>query len=419
MNEINLRNVLAQATESEAVEIFQQTLRQCVRRAFYDAMEEEVNLLCGAKYKPSESEYKRAGSEHGSAYLEGEKEAVIRPRVRTAEGEVTLEVYKAASSQRNIFKEVVSYLGQGLSQRGAARVNPKSLSKSAASRMWYEKSLEQLNELRTRKLTDYDLVCLMIDGIRIAEGIWLIVAMGIDLAGNKIMLDFEEGSSENATLVGELISRLKERGVDSPKDRPFLVVRDGSCSIKKAVKKHWPDAIQQECLVHMQRHTRDKLRTRDKADFDICCNRLREAQGLEAGAEAFADLLDFLSERNAAAALALRERREDLTAFYRLNLPSTLNITFLNTNCIENSFRNWREATGNVKRWSLKRDMVSRWGASGMLWAESGFNKIRHATDLGALAAALSASVTSSSLRLEDSTPADNAEDKPCTTTTR
>ncbi len=57
MNEINLREVLAQASEHEAVELLQQTLRQSVRMALYAAMEQEVNLLCGAKYKPSESEY--------------------------------------------------------------------------------------------------------------------------------------------------------------------------------------------------------------------------------------------------------------------------------------------------------------------------------------------------------------------------
>jgi len=206
--------------------------------------------------------------------------------------------------------------------------------------------------------------------------------MGIDSEGNKIMLDFEEGSSENSTVVSELINRLKKRGVDSSLKRQLLVIRDGSPAIKKAVLKHWPEAIQQECLIHMQRHTRDKLRTRDRSEFYSYCSCLRDAQGKDAGEEAFSDLLDFLSERNAAAAIALKARKEDLIAFYSLNVPKTLNVTFLSTNCIENSFRNWREATGNVKRWSLKRDMVSRWSASGMLWAESGFNKIRHAKDL-------------------------------------
>jgi putative transposase len=418
MNEINLREALAQASEVRAVELLQETLRQSVRLALYDAMEQEVNLLCGGKYKPSESEFKRAGSEVGSVYLNGEKEAVTRPRVRNEKGEVKLEVYQAASSQRNLFNEVVGYMEQGLSQRGAARNKADGLSKSSASRMWLEKSLEQLEVVRTRELSSHDFVSLMIDGVRLAEGIWIIVALGIDMDGNKMMLDFAEGSSENATVVGDLIQRLKERGVDSKEERPLLVVRDGSKAIKKAVSKHWPNAIQQECLIHMQRHSRDKLRTRDRADFDNLCKVLREAQGEEAGKEAFDDLIDFLSERNAAASLALKERRDDLIAVHKLNVPSTLNVTFLNTNCIENSFRNWREATRNVKRWSVKNDMVSRWSASGMLWAESGFNKVRHASDLGALAAALSASVPSSSLRSSDSTPANNAQNS-CTQTTK
>lgn len=395
MNEITLRGALAQASQSESVEIFQQTLKHSVRLALYAAMESEVNELCGAKYHPNGTENRRAGSERGGAYLEGQKEAITRPRVRNEEGEVSLEVYRAASSQRNLFDEVVAYMEQGLSQRGASRIKSNSLSKSAASRMWVEKSMEQLKLLRNRDISSLDLIALMIDGIRLADGIWVIIALGIDLAGNKMMLDFEQGSSENFTAVGDLINRLKHRGVSSQEARRLLIVRDGSQAIKKAIDKHWSSAVQQECLVHMQRHTRDKIRRRDRADFDIHCTNLRQAQGKEAGNEAFDELIDYLSERNAAAAHALANRRDSLLAFHGLEVSSTLNVTFLSTNCIENSIANWREATGNVKRWNLKSDMVSRWTASGMLWAESGFNKIRHASDLPALAVALAVSAPS------------------------
>jgi hypothetical protein len=109
---------------------------------------------------------------------------------------------------------------------------------------------------------------------------------------------------------------------------------------------------------------------------------LREAQGRQAEEEAFDELLDFVSERNAAAALALENRKDALLAFHRLDVPSTLNVTFLSTNLIENVLRNWREATGNVKRWNEKEDMIPRWMASGLLWAEAGFRRIRHAEDL-------------------------------------
>lgn len=395
MNETTLREALAQAPQSEAIEIFQQTLKQSVRLALYAAMEQEVNELCGAKYNPNDTENRRAGSEQGVAYLEGERESVIRPRVRDEEGEVSLEVYRAASSQRNLFAEVVAYMEQGLSQRGAGRIKSNSLGKSAASRMWVEKSIEQLQLLRSRDIGSTELIALMIDGIRLADGIWVIVALGIDLEGNKSMLDFEQGSSENATAVSDLIARLKQRGVGVDEARRLLIVRDGSQAIKKAIDKHWPSAVQQECLVHMQRHTRDKLRPRDRSDFDLHCKNLRQAQGKQAGEEAFDELIDYLSERNAAAALALGKRSVCLLGFHRLEVSSTLNVTFLSTNCIENAIANWREATGNVKRWNLKGDMVSRWTASGMLWAESGFRKVRHAGDLPELAAALAVSVPS------------------------
>ena len=152
-----------------------------------------------------------------------------------------------------------------VSERRACRAKGKGLSKSTASRMWVAKSLEQLQHPRKRPLDQVDLVTLMISGIQLAEGVWVIVALGIDLEGNKPMLDFEQGSSENATAVGELIGRLKKRGVGSEQARRLLIVRDASRAIKKAVNKHWASAVPQECLEQMQRHPRDNLRARDRS----------------------------------------------------------------------------------------------------------------------------------------------------------
>jgi len=149
-------------------------------------------------------------------------------------------------------------------------------------------------------------------------------------------------------------------------------------------------------LIHQERNVLEKLRRRDRAEGIGYFKRLREAQGKEAGEEAFEELVDFVSERNAAAALALNERREALLTVHRLEVPSTLNATLLNTNIIENMIRNWRAATGNVKLWNEKETMVPRWVASGMLWAEAGFRKVRGYRDLGALSAALATSSPSS-----------------------
>jgi len=118
-----LKTAFLQGDESQASELFNEMLRTSVRLGLFAAMEEEINSLCGAKYFPDpDSDYQRAGSEIGSAYINGQKEQIHRPRVRHKEGgEVKLTTYQAASSQRNLFAEVVSALGEGISSRGMTR----------------------------------------------------------------------------------------------------------------------------------------------------------------------------------------------------------------------------------------------------------------------------------------------------------
>lgn len=387
-----------QGEEREAAKLFHQMLRQSVRAGLFAAMAEEVEALCGPRYRPDhQSLCHRAGSEAGVAYLDGGKESIRRPRVRhDTDGEVRLATYEAASSPLGLFDQVVAAVAQGLPVRGVERAMDKAVSKSTVSRMWAEKSREQLEVLRNRPLADADWLAVLIDGVWLTRELCVVVAVGIDMEGRKRVLDFEQGPSENTTVITTLIGRLEQRGVKTDGQRRLLVLRDGSQAIAAAAQRMWPDAIQQECLVHAHSNLRDKLRRRDRADLDLRFKAFREAQGAKAGEEAFEDLLDFVSERNAAAALALQSRKDALLAFHRLDVPSTLNITFLSTNLIENVLRNWREATGNVKRWNEKEDMVPRWMATGLLWAEAGFRRIRHAEDLPRLAAALSLSAPSS-----------------------
>lgn len=416
MNYQKLEEAFLQGDEVEAAELFNAMMRKSVRLGLLAALEEEVASLCGPKHYPApESPYHRAGSEKGSAYINGSKESITRPRVRHEDdGEIELKLYRAARSQRNIFTEVVSAVAEGMSTRGVTRHTKGAISKSAASRMWVEKSMEQLDFLRGRPLDDLNLLAVQIDGVAVGNQM-IILAVGIDSEGQKHALDFEVGSSESKAVVGALIKRLSKRGVTEPETRRLLVIRDGSAAIASAVRQHWPQAYQQECLIHQERNVLDKLRRRDRAEGIIHFKRLRDAQGKKAGEEAFEELLDFVSERNAAAALSLKERIDALLCVHRLEVPSTLNATLLNTNIIENMIRNWRSATGNVKLWQEKETMVPRWTASGMLWAEAGFRKVRGYRDLGALAASLEAS-TPSSLR-SSSEDASSEEETHCSPT--
>jgi transposase-like protein len=336
-----------------------------------------------------------------------------------SDGEVTLESYRAASSQEGLFEQIVGLVSEGMSQRGVERASKGTISKSAVSRMWEEKSREQLALLRERPLDQCEWLAVMIDGVFIGSKGCVLIALGVDVSGRKQVLDFEPGNSESQETVSRLIGRLEKRGVRGAEDTGLLVVRDGSKAIASAVSRCWPEALQQACLVHVERNIADRLRRRDRSESQRLFKCLRQAEGREAGEEAFDDLREFLAERNAAAALTLSERRDEILCLHRLGVPATLNLSFLSTNAIENLIRNWREHTNNIKRWNLKSDMIERWTASGLLWAESGFRRIRHHDDLPKLREALarsftaSASATGSSLRSEPSTPSEPVNEIP------
>ena len=82
------------------------------------------------------------------------------------------------------------------------------------------------------------------------------MAAGITAEGEKCVLDFELGSSENAEVCRGLLRRLDRRGFTCK--RRLLAVLDGSDELKLALKEFFPDAVVQRCLVHKERNLRAK-----------------------------------------------------------------------------------------------------------------------------------------------------------------
>lgn len=56
---------------------------------------------------------------------------------------------------------------------------------------------------------------------------------------------------------------------------------------------------------------------------------------MEAGEEAFGELLEFVRKKNQAAAECLENWREGIMAFHGFDVLSTVNVTYLNTTVIE------------------------------------------------------------------------------------
>ena len=125
---------------------------------------------------------------------------------------------------------------------------------------------------------------------------------------------------------------------------------------------------------------------RHHGELDRLFKRLRRAEGLKAAEEVVVELKKFLKGKNAQALASLEEAGDELLAVHGLGAPSTLNTTLLNTNCIENPFRNVRAKTRRVSRWRTDTNMASKWLAYALLEAERGFRRINHCKDMKHLA---------------------------------
>jgi putative transposase len=194
---------------------FQQMIRSAVRGAAEALMVEEVVKLCGELYRPVKgSGYRRAGSEKGVLRYDGQKEAICRPRVRTAAGsrEVTLESYAQMSQVANHEELIAQMLSEGISCRGLSRATAGALGKSAIAQQWARKGAEQLEKLRSRDLSTESWAGLMVDGIFLSSDLCVIIALGITAEGGKQVLDFEVGASESASCAQALMARLSARG---------------------------------------------------------------------------------------------------------------------------------------------------------------------------------------------------------------
>jgi putative transposase len=102
----------------------------------------------------------------------------------------------------------------------------------------------------TRRLDDLDLVVFMADGVHFGEST-CVAALGIGIDGTKHPLAVEEGSTENATLVTDLITGLRDPGLDVTK--PILAVLDGAKALTRAVKDVFDRPLIQRCQQHRSR----------------------------------------------------------------------------------------------------------------------------------------------------------------------
>jgi len=242
------------------------------------------------------------------------------------------------------------------------------------SEHFIEASRAKLKELMERRLDKMNLCALLVDATPF-QGQQMIAALGIGHDGKKTILGIRQGATENATVVGELLGDLMNRGLDFTAPRVYVL--DGGKALHTAVRKYAGEAAPiQRCQVHKRRNVLDHLTEEDKP---IIAKKLNDAYALEDYAAA-KQMLDGLHRElmhlNPSAARSLSEGLDETLTVLKLHVPAQLRKTLASTNLIESAFSIVETVCRNVKRWH-GGDQRERWIGSGLLVAERQFRRVR------------------------------------------
>ena len=244
----------------------------------------------------------------------------------------------------------------------------------------------KLEQLPGRSLTGLSLCALSIDGT-IFKGEHLVVAIGLDRFGCKIVLGIRQGATENATVVGDLLEDLLQLGVDF--SQPRLYVVDGSKAIYSAIRNYAGEAaFVQHCQVHKIRNVTEYL---PEAQRHAVKFRMRAAYLLDNRADAknaLFQLHDELISTNPSAAGSLAEGLDDTLTVLDLRVQHKLRQALSCTNGIESGFATVNRICLQVKRWQ-GGDHRLRWIGSALLFAESHWNRIHSHRYIPGLIAAM------------------------------
>jgi putative transposase len=369
---------------TEIVGLLQQGVGHLLREAGLAlmglVMEEEVRQVAGERHQQhAERRAHRWGKEDGYCVIDGQKVPIQRTRLRTKEKrEQRLGSYELFQRSGPLEQGVWDKMVRGLSTRNYGAVvkdfsTAYGIEKSAVSENFIEASREKVKQLMERPLGELRLCALLIDGTPFKDR-QMLVALGIGCDGRKTVLGLREGATENATVVGALLSDLLERGLDF--STPRLYVLDGSKALHTAVRRHAGEsAFLQRCQVHKKRNVVDHLPEEHKADVR---RKLQNAYSMAdyADAKRALELLHHeLMHLNPSAARSLEEGLEETLAVHKLRVPDQLRRTLSCTNVIESAFSIVETVCRNVKRWR-DGDQIERWVGSGLLVAEQQFRKV-------------------------------------------
>lgn len=342
--------------------------------------------IAGPDYSPEYGVYKWA-HQQGSVFIGDQKVKISKPRVRSMGQEIKLPAYEKLKQRGQFSEELLTKMMSGLSARRYEETvmdatNAFGVSPSSVSRHFIEATAKQLKEFLVRDLSNFTVFAMMLDTVH-RGGVAFITALGISTTGQKMVLGYWEGATENSDICNELFSDLEDRGLKLSSG--IIFITDGGKGIIKSLKDRFGNKLlHQRCTIHkdrnIQKHVAKKYRKRVHDLFKKAMSQAKHDDALKA----LDGLEKVLEDMNVSAARSLREAKHELLTLHRLNITGDLYKSLHTTNGIENLFSTVRHREKNIKNYSpmyrgknVKKSLSQRWLVAVFLEAEENFRTIK------------------------------------------
>ena len=215
----------------------------------------------------------------------------------------------------------------------------------------------------------------------------MVIALGITMTGEKILLGFVETSTENGIVCKEFMNRLKDRGLSVENEILFII--DGGKGLYKGINAAMGEkAIFQRCQWHKRENVLKYLSEEKKSSFRRRLQSAYEQPTYEKANKKLEGIKRELGLINKSAVASLEEGLEETLTLHKLGLFTKLGRSFKTTNCIENVNKGLATYTERVTYWQ-NSDQRQRWVGTAMLEIEPGLRKVMGHKFLGELRMAM------------------------------
>jgi transposase-like protein len=219
----------------------------------------------------------------------------------------------------------------------------RGLSANTVSRL-KARWLQEHQDWHRRDLSQKRYVYWWADGVysnvRLDDRLCLLVIIGVTEHGHKELVAVEDGHRESEASWRELLTSLRERGLDHA---PRLAVGDGALGFWKALSKVFPDTRHQRCWVHKTANVLDKLPRSVQPKVKSALHEIYLAETRDSAHKAFDSTLRRFRDKYPKAMENLEKDRNELLAFY--DFPAAHWIHLRTTNPIESTFATVRLRT--------------------------------------------------------------------------